>query len=237
MLYGKSLTRARVALSTGVPRRDVDKFVDHPELLASPGSTNLETLAVVLNRWHSDNAFLGPYGVPLELAISKPSGRSFRELVGLVSKDADPEILLDELLRAGVVAKSGDLYVKALSRTYVMPEPLSPEMLEHLGNSLTNLASTLEFNMDPAQPRKRLERAVFPEHGLPPEQVIEFDAFIRGQAHELITRIEDWLANLEPPRQTVAKIAMVQTGLAFFHFIKHPEDEAPLASLVGNDNK
>ena len=76
-----------------------------------------------------------------------------------------------------MIAKSGDTHVKVLSRTYVMPEPLSPAMLEHFGGAMTNLASTLNFNMTPAQKAKRLERSVFPDDGLPEELLDEFDAF------------------------------------------------------------
>jgi hypothetical protein len=127
----KPLTRARVALATGVPRRDVDKFVDNPDLLASPGPTNIAALAAIINRWHTDAAYLGPYGVPLELIIEKSRGRSFTELVQQIDEDLDPHELLEELLLAQVIAKSGDKHVKVLTRTYVMPEPLSPKMLEY----------------------------------------------------------------------------------------------------------
>ena len=56
-----------------------------------------------------------------------------------------------------------------------MPEPLSPEMLEHFGKSMTNLASTLHFNMTPNSTAKRLERSVFPGEGLAEELFQEFD--------------------------------------------------------------
>jgi hypothetical protein len=227
----KPLTRARVGLATGVPRRDVDKFVDHPELLASPGPTNIAILAAIINRWHTDAAYLGPYGVPLELGIERNRARSFTELVEQIDKNADPQALLEELLLAQVVAKSGDKHVKVLTRTYVMPEPLSPKVLEYFGSALTNLAGTLEHNMDPKNAVKRLERSVFPDGGLPASFLEEYAAYVRARAQELIANVEDWLST-QAERYEQSREKRIETGLHFFQYVIREPDERTLQEIV-----
>jgi hypothetical protein len=93
-----------------------------------------------------------------------------------------------------MMVRSGDTHVKVLSRTFVSPEPMSAEMLEHFGTAMRNLASTLNYNMTPAQKSKRLERSVFPDDGLPNELLEEYDAFVRERAQQLISDVDDWLA-------------------------------------------
>ena len=59
---------------------------------------------------------------------------------------------------------------------------------------MRNLASTLNYNMTPAQKSKRLERSVFPDDGLPNELLEEYDAYVRERAQQLISDVDDWLA-------------------------------------------
>jgi hypothetical protein len=99
-----------------------------------------------------------------------------------------------------------------------MPEPLSPEMLEHFGSAMTNLASTLHFNMTPNSREKRLERSVFLGEGLPEEYFAEFDVYLRERAHAMLSDVDDWLAEVarRPARNPNARIA---TGVSVYHYI------------------
>jgi hypothetical protein len=141
------LTRSRVSLATGVPRRDVDRYVDNEDLLTPPPPTHAHALAEVLHLWNTDPRYLGPYGVPLEIDYDATSGRCFTDLVRRADPSVNPVLLLEDLTRAGVVVQSGEKFLKVTSRTYVTPEPMSPVSLEYFGNTLANLANTLEYNL------------------------------------------------------------------------------------------
>lgn len=234
IIHIKPLTRARVAVATGVTRGDVDRLISDPTLLKTPRATNVPMLAAILNKWHSDSDYLGPYGMPLELAIDKPGGLSFRALSDGINKRLDWLQLLEDLLSSGVVAKSGEHYVKVLSRTFVMPEPMSAKMLEHFGNTLTNLANTLEYNMDPQHAVKRIERAVFPDDGLPEELREDFDRFIRVLVQEMINDVENWISDSTKGRVFSAK-ERLKTGLSVFHYVVKSPDERSLEEFLPDD--
>ena len=161
------VSTARISILSGVPKRDVERLVSSEDWLKIPKPTDVAALAAILHRWHTDSTFLGPYGVPLELPLSGPGGRSFNDLIVGLTIPIDVQSAFEQLLVAGMIARSGETHVKVLSRSYVMPEPLSPEMMEHFGMTMTNLASTLDFNMTPDSRAKRLERSVFPDGGFP----------------------------------------------------------------------
>lgn len=196
MEAGKTISTGRISILSGVSRRDVERLVTSHDWLQVPKPTDIAALAAVLHRWHTDSAFLGPYGVPLELPVSGQSGRTFTDLVNGSPIRIDPQSAFEQLLAAGMIIKSGDTHVKVLSRTFVSPEPMSAEMLEHFGMTMRNLASTLNFNMTPSQTKKRLERSVFPDDGLPNEFLDEYDAFVRERAQQLISEVDDWLADV-----------------------------------------
>jgi hypothetical protein len=227
----KQISVGRISILSGVPKKDVERLVSSDDWLKVPKPTDGPALAAVLHRWHTDSAFLGPYGVPLELPLSGSSGRSFIDLVAGAPIPIDPHSAFEQLVAAGVIARSGDTHVKVLSRSYVMPEPLSPEMLEHFGSSMTNLASTLHFNMTPNSTSKRLERSVFLGEGLPEEFYDEFDAYVRERGHAMLSDVDDWLAAIgrRPTRNPDARIF---TGISVYHFVAPPDARLALNKHV-----
>jgi len=225
------ISTGRIAILTGIAKRDVERLVASDEWLRIPKPTNAAALAAVLHRWHTDSTFLGPYGVPLELPLTGQGGRNFSDLVAGSPIPIDAPSAYEHLLIAKMIAKSGDTHVKVLSRSYVMPEPLSSAMLEHFGSAMTNLASTIDFNMTPAQQTKRLERSVFPDDGLPDELRAEFDQFVRERAQELISDVDDWLA-AAARRSIQHPDKRTNTGVSVFQYVTPPEQRIDLEKHV-----
>lgn len=226
-------TRARIAFVTGVSRREVDRYIDDASLLEAPRPTVARTLTEVLHLWHTDPAYQGPYGVPLELDFAKRGARSFCDLVKRVNPDVEPASILEELLRAGVVTGSVEHSVKVLARAYVVPEAMSAPMLEHFGATIANLASTLEFNITESGD-KRIERSVFADRGLPEEMIPLFDAYVRKRVDKMIEDIDDWLGDVakQPPPKGTTR---VETGLTVFHYVRSRASSPPLRHVVGGD--
>jgi hypothetical protein len=228
---GQKISTGRISILSGVAKRDVERLVSSDEWLKIPKPTDAAALAAILHRWHTDSVYLGPYGVPLELPRTGQGARNFTDLVGGSPIQIDPEYAYEQLLAARMIAKSGDTHVKVLSRTYVMPEPLSSAMLEHFGSAMTNLASTLNFNMTPDQQAKRLEQSVFPDDGLPEELMPEFDSFVRERARELISDVDDWLA--AAARRPIKNPSQrANTGVHIFHFVAKTEQRIELDKHV-----
>ncbi|HEV7609648.1 MAG TPA: DUF6502 family protein [Steroidobacteraceae bacterium] len=228
---GQKISTGRISILSGVAKRDVDRLISTDDWLKIPKPTDAAALAAVLHRWHTDSVFLGPYGVPLELPLTGQGGRNFTELVTGSPIPIDATSAYEQLLSANMIAKSGDTHVKVLSRSYVMPEPLSSAMLEHFGSAMTNLASTLNFNMTPAQKTKLLERSVFPDDGLPEELRPEFEQFVREKAQELISDVDDWLAAAarRPIRNPEQR---TNTGVSVFQYITPPDQRIDLEKHV-----
>ena len=138
---GAKPSRAKISISTGVPRRDVDRFIDNDGALPMPPKTLTDTLSEILNKWHTDPLFVGPYGIPLELEVKSHKSRSFSELVNAVDARVSAHDVLEELIRLRTVVWSGDTHVRTVSRAFIPIEEMSPAQLEFFGNALTRLAT------------------------------------------------------------------------------------------------
>lgn len=226
-------TRAKVSISTGVPRRDVDRFIDNDGALPPAPRTLTKTLAEVLNAWHTDPQFVGPYGIPLELEVRGHRGRSFADLVRSIDNSANPGLVLDELVRLRTVVWSGDTHVRTVSRAFIPVEEMSPAQLEFFGNALTRLAGTLQFNLDRMNTGKRLERSVQSDRGLPAEIVPVFEKHVRERVTELLTDLDNWMSPYSAQLRQGDQVQKV--GLAVFQFVDPPPESTPLKDNVAAD--
>lgn len=231
---GVKPTRARVSISTGVARRDVDRFIDKEGDVPTAQKSLTRTLMEVLHRWHTDPQFVGPYGIPLELERASSKGRSFRELVHTINPSVSDADALEELVRLRAVVMSGDTHIRAISRALIPVEEMSPAQLEFFGNALTRLADTLQFNMDPKNSAKRLEQSVISDRGLPKDVLPVFEKYVRERVTELLVEIDNWLSPYSsndsgPPPERV--------GLAVFQFVDRIPDPQPMREKVAPEPK
>jgi len=225
-------SRARISVATGVGQSEVNRFIENDGALPFIERSFTKTLAQILNVWHTDPQFVGPYGIPLELARDGIRGRTFKELVHTVDPAADSSEAFQELLRLGAITMSGDTHVRVVSRAMIATEEWSPAQLELFGNALTRLADTLQFNLDARNRAKRVERSVIADKGLPVEIVPKFEAHVREKVSELLVDLDNWLTpHMETPGPKSPVI-----GLAVFQFSEPDSDyiQGSLRHLVAD---
>ncbi len=230
--HATNLTRARISVVTGVPRYQVDYYIENGAALPTASPTLAGVAVEVLQKWHTDPFYVGPYGIPLELEFEiSTGGRGFRALVAMVNPNVSAGIVLEELLRVGSVIYSGEKYFRAVSRYFMMPEAMSPQQMEYFGNTMTRLAKTLEFNMNPRSGEKRLERFVVADRGLPLEVLPLFEAYARDRTSEFLLDLDNWLTPYSASSETESG-PRIATGLNVFLYTDPPLEEKPLEILA-----
>jgi hypothetical protein len=224
-LPGRRLSDTRVAILTGLSRKEVHRLRDASDKNRS--ITNLSRVGRVIAGWNQDPEFTGPYGLPLPIPFEDdPSidAPSFSELVRRYSGDMAPRAMLDELLRTGLAEIDGDGRIRNTGRTYI-PHQLDPAAIERLGKVLGRLADTLDFNnrAEPGRP-SRFERHVETDIGLTEEQYEHFTVYLRQKCQQLLETLDDWLAMQEGrigPAQKTERLPKrkVITGVGVYHFL------------------
>ena len=214
---------SRIAIITGLTRKEVARLVgvlDRDMLLSA---SNLNRVGRVLAGWHQDPDFTGPYGMPYELSFDAPhSRRSFTELVRRYSGDMPPRAMLDELKRVGAVVETPAAQIRVLARSY-LPSKTDPATLDFMAVALTDLAETLDHNLDALPDDKLFERRVWAPAGIPEESVIDFRFLVAEKGQQFLEALDDWLSTRELAAAKAKVRDRRQVGVALYLFVRRRE--------------
>lgn len=224
-------SRERIAMLTGLTRRQVDNCVDSENAAPAADPTLMSLAVEVLHKWHTTPEYAGPYGIPLEVQFDAPGDHCFRSLVALVDPEISPRVVLDELLRTGAVARAGNKHFRTTDRYFLMRESMSPPQIEYFGMTLSRLAATLEYNMNASHAEDRwLARRVIADEGLPVGLVPAFQQYARGKAIDFLLELDNWIALRASDSLDLSD--RVDTGLNIFLFVEPRAKEPPLADIA-----
>ena len=125
-LRGRPTNISRVAVMTGLTRKEVRRLRDKSESGGDIEIVRAAPMAVILQRWFTDSQFLSDQGEPLELAFDG-TDNSFAELVKKYGGDIPPGAMRTELKRIKAVAETEDGKLRVLKRNVSGKE--TPERL------------------------------------------------------------------------------------------------------------
>lgn len=152
-LADKGSSDTRIALLTGVHRKDVRRLREAP-VTAEPASPMVPVAAMVVARWISEPRYLNADQTARALARTPGRGSAgepdFTTLVAEVSRDVGARAVLDELERLGVVELLADGYVALKSSAFVPHEGLR-ESFHFLAANVSDHLATAVHNLAPHQ--------------------------------------------------------------------------------------
>lgn len=230
---GKKATRTRVAVMTGLTRKEVKRVIDEALKDQYEPNAKFSRLGRVLVGWHTDTDFTGPYGLPLELQYesTQEADPTFSELVKRHSGDMSPRSILDELIRVGAVRETDVGWYRVLRRDYIT-DATGRDTFERTGFIVRNFINTVDFNMTKSAPGKgRFERHVFPADGIRAADLPRFDAYLRDRCQALLEELDNWLTNLPIPDEKKGD-KVVHTGVGMYHYMTHVADDRSLKQVL-----
>ncbi len=147
-LPDRDLSDSRVALLTGLHRKDISLLRHRPEEAKSrPGTL----LAQLVSRWLAHPDWTDAAGRPLPLLRVAEAGPSFETLVTGISRDVRARTLLDELLRLGLVREGGDDRLELLGAADVPSGDLD-RLAYYFGRNLGDHIAAAGHNLIGDQP-------------------------------------------------------------------------------------
>ena len=208
MIHGKKQTLSRIAIITGLTRKEVARVAESLRRGDHETRTHADRVSSVLNGWYQDPDFNGPYGIPRELTFDKEH-TNITELVRRYSGDMPARAMLEEILRVGAVEEIPGGYFRVLSRSYI-PLKIDPSIMEFMGQALRDLAETLDFNVNPETKNPLFERRVWTLTGIRQEQGPEFDDVVRRFGLQFIDRLENWfdIHQVDEPTKDTIKVGV-----------------------------
>ncbi len=189
-LRGRPTNISRVAVMTGLTRKEVRRLRDSLDKRSEKLSLVRSPANMVLSAWYSDQKFLDGTGSPAALA-EIGEGLCFGDLVKDYGGDVPPVALLKELERGGAVVIEDGL-VRPLTR-FFEPSPMNDEYLSSSFFSTSNLLTTIFHN---AVVNREIEgypeRYVFSQN-LDPANVEEFRKLVELSSFDYLTSLDDWM--------------------------------------------
>ncbi|MBX2880463.1 MAG: hypothetical protein KTR32_11050 [Granulosicoccus sp.] len=188
---GKPPTVSRIAIVTGINRKEVKRIRELPDDVDTGVSKHNRAIRVVTG-WLQDKQFLDSRKKPKVLTFGEPDD-SFNQLVKLHGGDVPARAMLDELVRVGTV-ENNDGAVKLLQKGYV-PKHSESAMLDIFSTSASDLLNTLDHNLaHPEQSRLQMSVAY---DSVSSKGVAEFKKISTDQAMKLLRSLDQKLSEFD----------------------------------------
>lgn len=185
-LPSKKQSFSRIALLTGMSRKDVQKILSQTE---APSKFRQNSALSVVSAWASDPRYKNK-SLPIEGDLS------FSSLVTEFSGDIPVRATLDELLRVGCVERNDNNEISLLRDVYI-PEGSVSDKLEMITESARDLFSSGEHNLSHTSPEDRLQLFVAYQ-GLTEKAVKKFKKMSDRKSMALLKEYDAWLRKQEP---------------------------------------
>ena len=157
----KRQTDSRVALVTGINRKEIAQVRERLAVVDRPRDVEDTAVTHVIGRWMAGPPYANRGGEPRRLPYEAAGARvaSFARLVRELGIDVPVRSVLDELLRVGAVELLSDGDV-VLRREVFIPPGGTEGKLTLLGSDPGELFTTIVHNIEAAPERARLQRKV-----------------------------------------------------------------------------
>lgn len=223
-IHGKKATVSRIAILTGLTRKEVKALLAQPLTRDGPMEEEYNRAARVIAGWLKDSRFSDGHGHPAPLPL-EGKRVSFAALVKVYSGDIPVRAMLDELVRVGAVQQMKKGRICLRSRGYI-PQKSAPEKLSILGTDTADLIATIDHNVYVNPKNPRFQRKVMYDN-VPVGAAQEFRAVAAARGQELLEALDRWLSNRDRDVNPSTKgTGRVRLGVGLYHFEEQLEDES-----------
>ena len=146
-IRGRPTNISRVAVMTGLTRKEVRRLRDKLENGHDLITVKSTPISEILTRWHGETDFLDERGRPAALQFSGGEN-SFSDLVKRFGGDVPPGAMRTELKRVGSIVEDKKGRLKVIKRT-VVPVDFTDNLVTSLVHGVYPLLSTVALNSDP----------------------------------------------------------------------------------------
>jgi hypothetical protein len=215
-LQGRPTNVARVAMMTGLSRREVsrvrdaltDAAVDHEPAPAR------DRISYVLTAWHLDPDFATPAGAPRALPLNG-GNPSLETLFKRYAGDLPHGAMLKELVQLGLVAAQPDGHYRALAREYVR-SALDPDIVRQMGVALHDHAATLAHNVDAERKKPARFEGMASNPNVASRYARAFQEFIEQRGTAFLEEVDAWLSAHELNEERTSHTSAMRMGAGLY---------------------
>lgn len=222
---------ARLSITCGLSRRECQEILEMEQRRQLDLATNTNRAARLLESWHTDPRFLGPYGFPRDLRLvdSPQSAATFQTLVGETAGGMKADEMAGLLIRSGAAVTVDDgMSLRVLQRTFI-PNEMTPEMVQIFTEATSRYMDVVAHNLTTKDPNnKRFDRFVYPDPPIAEKDLDGFQSEMRVYLESVVAEIEQRISKY--PRSLTNENLEKQpigVGLYFFREIREGQNSPP----------
>lgn len=212
---GRPTNNARVAMLTGLSRREVAKVRDRlidGDLMAEDSQGN--RISQVLTGWHVDSEFTDADGQPKVLAATGPTG-SLSSLLKRYAGDLPHGAIRKEMQQRDLIEEQKDGSFRVMKRDYVFSE-LDPESVNRLGVVLHDHAATLAHNYDEDRLTTPRFEAMADNAFIKPSTYKAFHKLVEERGLSFLEEMDGWLSENDTETSTDSNARTVRLGVGVY---------------------
>lgn len=214
-IRGRPTNATRVAILTGINRREVAKQRELINATATPAPHYVGSATRLLTGWHVDADYVDAAGAPRKIVVTGPAP-SFEDLCRRYAGDIPATALLKELRAVGAVRGAGASQLEVLQRSY-MPLRLDEQKTLIGGDLIRTLAHTVVHDLT-CPPKSPLRFARFATNArVDARHAEEFRELMHQEGQAFLERIDDWLSRHEVPDAAPDDKTVVNLGAGVYH--------------------
>lgn len=216
----KRPTVSRLAIVTGINRKEVKRILDLPADVEPAVAKHNRAIRVVTG-WLQDSEYMSAKGEPLPLAYGDADS-GFNQLVKRYGGDVPARAVLDELLRVGTVSEENN-QISLVTKGYI-PHESEEAMLDLFATSARDILTTLDHNVS-GEGKSRLQMSVaYDDVGI--EGVEAFRKLSSKKALSLLQELDTSLSKHDRTKNPSAEgTGRYRTGLGVYLIEEAVEDE------------
>lgn len=215
-LPDKKQSVSRVAIITGLTRKEVSRINSLPEIEDSGTVERYNRAARVISGWVRDKRFTDSSHKPADLPL-EGKGATFNELVRLFSGDVPARAILDELERVGIIKHLSDGRIRLVSHAYI-PSSEEVDKLGILGTDVKDLITTIDYNLNSEAGSGLLQRKVSYDN-LPEEVLPELRKLAARRGQFLLEAMDKWLSKYDRDvHKSVRGSGRRRAGIGIYYF-------------------
>jgi len=214
-LQGRPTNNSRVALMTGLSRREVarirDRLLDEVE---DPASRSGNRISQILTGWHVDKEFTDGNGRPKELPPTGSTG-SMDSLLKRYAGDLPHSAVTKEMQQQGLVNFTADGNLRALKRDYTYMA-LDPEIVQQMSVSLHDHAATLDHNLNEGRKTPRRFEGIADNTRISSRSAQTFMKLVETRGMDFLEEIDGWLSTHEIDEEKSTSAHEVRMGVGVY---------------------
>lgn len=221
-IRGRPTNISRVAVMTGLTRKEVRRLRNLIEAGESSLSVKTTPIAEILHRWHSEEGFLDEKGRPAILPFSGGE-QSFSELVKRFGGDVPPGAMRTELKRVGSVVESDDGRLSVAKRS-VVPADKTENLVTSLIHGVYPLLCTVVENSDPNEGARELKQLTAYSTNIRKQDLGRLRRISSDRLADFAESFDDLFMAYESLNEKSGDRDRITVAVGLFYFEEHDEN-------------